>query len=53
MRRGNINIFPCTLNSSRRWNEINGFYISGETAPGTHCIGGWVGATAGLDAAER
>jgi hypothetical protein len=28
--------------------------VSGQLhAPGTHCIGGWVGPTAGLDAMEK
>jgi hypothetical protein len=29
-----------------------GCFVSGEIAPGTHCIGGWVGPRAGLDAVE-
>jgi hypothetical protein len=27
----------------------HGHFIPGERAPGTHCMGGWVGASAGLD----
>jgi hypothetical protein len=30
-----------------------GRFIPGEGAPGTHCIGGWVGPRAGLDHMER
>jgi hypothetical protein len=29
-----------------------GHFIPGERAPGTHCIGGWVGPRAGLYAVE-
>jgi hypothetical protein len=28
-------------------------FILGETAPGVHCIGGWVGPRAGLDVVEK
>jgi hypothetical protein len=31
-----------------RW-VVRGKFTSGERTPGTHCIGGWVDATAGLD----
>jgi hypothetical protein len=30
-----------------------GRFTPGETAPGTHCIGGWVGPSAGLDVIEK
>jgi hypothetical protein len=31
----------------------SGRFTLGESAPGTHCIGGWVGPTAGLDTVEK
>jgi hypothetical protein len=30
-----------------------GCFIAGETAPGTHFIGGWVGPRAGMDSMEK
>jgi hypothetical protein len=33
--------------------QLLGLFISGETASGTHWIGGWVGPRAGMDDVER
>jgi len=30
-----------------------GHFTLGEIAPGTYCIGGWLGPTAGLDVVEK
>jgi hypothetical protein len=47
---------PPFLNSALDEGEWSasppGRFNPGERAPSTHCIGGWVGLRAGLDAAE-
>jgi hypothetical protein len=35
------------------WSASRPRFTPGERAPGTHCTGGWVGPTAGLDAEVR
>jgi hypothetical protein len=49
---------PITFLSSAlvvgEWSALpSGLFTPGESVPGTHWIGGWVGPRAGLDAAEK
>jgi hypothetical protein len=39
---------PMILNLGTRW-ELSGQFTPGEKAPGTHCIGDWVGPKDSLD----
>jgi hypothetical protein len=44
---------PLALDGGQLSVSLTGRFTSGETAPVTHWIGGWVGPTAGLDAMEK
>jgi hypothetical protein len=44
----------CQTRDGVDWSYSHpGRFTPGERSPGTHCIGGWVGPTAGLDAVEN
>jgi hypothetical protein len=45
--------FPSALVGDEWLASSAGHFIPGERAPGTQCIGGWVGPRAGLDNMEK
>jgi hypothetical protein len=59
MHCGSVGIAPRILNLSTRWRWVVSFtsqplYSRGQESPSfTHCIGGWVGPRAGMDAVAK
>jgi hypothetical protein len=54
---GSGDIVPRILNLGTKWNCMVSFmpvrFTTGDRAPVTHWIGGWVGPRAGLDAVDN
>jgi hypothetical protein len=49
-----IHIFLTSALVGGEWsNSLPGRFTPEESAPGTHCIGGWVGPRASLDDVEK
>ena len=52
--RGSGGIAPIFLTLSSKWSAAHsGHFTPGETAPGTHWIGGWLGCRAALKVLEN
>jgi hypothetical protein len=49
-----IHIFLTSALAGGEWSASRlGRFTAGERTPGTHCIGGWAGPSAGLDDVEK
>jgi hypothetical protein len=49
-----IHVFMTSALVGGGWSASRpGSFATGETAPGVHCIGGWVGPRAGLEDVEK
>jgi hypothetical protein len=49
-----IHVFLSSALVGRKWSASgHGSLTPGETAPGTHCIAGWVGPRTGLDDVKK